>query len=79
MTAQDTLLAAAVLAGGQHTTSKAVSRALSFLDRFPAALRVLDEAERHGEGPSVALALCLHCGGPADVAESIACAARGAA
>ena len=80
MSPQGILEIAADLAEGQHSASKAVTLATTYLDVIPggqAALKLLDEAERHeGECCSLALVLCLHCGRAADVAASLRRAAR---
>jgi hypothetical protein len=80
MTPQGILEIAADLAAGRPTASKAITAVTGYLDAIPggaAALKLLDEAERHaGECCSLALVLCLHCGRAADVAASLRRAAR---
>ena len=71
MTARDILFAAAALAEHQPTAATAIRAALSFVDRYPAALSALEAAERHGETASVAIILGRHCTRHRDVAESL--------
>ena len=70
---------AADLAEGQATANKAVTLVTTYLYAIPGgdgALDLLDHAERHGEGCSLALILCLHCRRAGDVAAAIRRAAR---
>jgi hypothetical protein len=71
MTVRDVLFAAAALAEHQPTTGTAIRAALSFVDRYPAALSALEVAERHGETASVAIILARHCTRHHDIAESL--------
>jgi hypothetical protein len=70
MNAAEILNCAASLAERQPSVSAAIRAALCFADRFPAALRALDDAERHGEPVSLAIVLAAHCARPGAVAES---------
>jgi hypothetical protein len=73
---RDVLLAAAALASRQQSASAAIRVALMFADRYPSAIRVLEQAEHRDQRVSLAAVLASHCGQQADVAQSFRHAAE---
>lgn len=78
MTARDaaTLTAAAALASAQSSTSRALTAAMDFLDRFPAASAAWEYTVHGTGGPSAALTLTVQHATPGEIAGTLRAAAH---